>query len=188
MKVTFLHFIFLVILIFACEISEASWFIDGDNYNSSVHAQLSCLECHSNIIKDPDHPSVEDTGSSPDDFINNGQCIDCHEQALESFEPVEPGNLKKAEKAGSDACASCHPRHHEKIAHDTHHGVPCVSCHLANVKPLRVMDGTRRIWGYDVDINEEYDPHPMISEKDDICLRCHFEGNNLGASDHAPPR
>lgn len=187
MRVSFANIILLsVVIFFFCDRSQASLPVDSNKYNSSVHAQLSCLECHSDIVKDSNHPSVEEISRSLD-FFDNEQCIGCHGQVPGNSGSDEHEDLKKIKKAASDPCISCHTRHHEKVAHDAHIDIPCVSCHMENVKPLRVMEGNRQIWAYEVDKKGEYDPHRMISEKDEICLRCHFKDNNLGASDHAPP-
>ncbi|MFC1839789.1 hypothetical protein ACFL1N_09425 [Thermodesulfobacteriota bacterium] len=189
MRVAIVNIILISVLFFAGEKSQASWFFDSNKYLSSSHGQLSCSECHTDINKGLNHPSVEGINGSLNDFFNNEQCIGCHDQVLENSEPGEYGNLKKIKKAASDPCISCHTRHHEKVAHDAHIDIPCGSCHMLNISSARIMEGNSLIWGYTADKGGEYDPHRIIaiSEKDGICSRCHFKDNNLGASEHVLP-
>jgi nitrate reductase gamma subunit len=60
---------------------------------------------------------------------------------------------------------------------------------MLTVRPARIMEDNRMVWGYTVIEDGEYDPHRMktISEKDGVCLRCHFKDNKLLASEQVIP-
>jgi nitrate reductase gamma subunit len=177
MKVSFLNVILLIMIIFACEKSQALQFIDVNENPSSSHVQLSCLECHPDISKGLNHDNTVEFGNLSTFPHADISCLECHKASA----MVDHENQEKTN------CLDCHVRHNEKITHDAHIDVPCLLCHMENVKPIRLMEGNRQIWGYDVEINGETDPHRMISEKSDICLKCHYKDNNLGASDHVMP-
>ncbi|MBN2418780.1 MAG: cytochrome c3 family protein, partial [Deltaproteobacteria bacterium] len=160
-------FLLLVVILYPVE-SRAFQSIGEDSKHSSAHNSLSCLDCHSHIKADSDHPSVEDS---------NDSCLGCHEFSS-GFTYSGINKVK---------CLNCHSRHHEKVAGDAHINVPCKACHQSDMKPLKETEDNAPVWRLEPVSVEEYDPHMFISEKDDICSRCHFKGNNLGVSNHVLP-
>ena len=149
-------------------ISQASLPAGSDNHSSSIHDSVSCLDCHSYIKEIPDHPLVEDS---------NVSCMGCHDISS-AFTPGRRNKVK---------CLNCHSRHHEKIANDAHINVPCKACHLAGIKPVKEMENNLPVWLYEPMATGGYDPHRFISEKEKICSRCHYYGNNLSVSDNVLP-
>lgn len=80
-------------------------------------------------------------------------------------------------------CGRCHLRHHEKVAHDAHIGVPCEACHLRDVRPVRDPESGKMKWTLTAKKGEPSSIHEMVLSKDEgTCRRCHFEGNQVGAA------
>lgn len=168
MKIRFVNIVLLVILFFSWEASQASSPSSENEKKIIEHSKLSCLDCHSLIEENPGHPSYEDSSTS---------CLECHDDFSEF-----PHNVEYTVD-----CLNCHSRHHEKISHDSHSGVPCKVCHLYDIKPDKKINNGIAIWGYEPDTSGEYNPHRLTMGKENICSRCHHKGNILGASDHALP-
>jgi nitrate reductase gamma subunit len=162
------YIILLAVLIFTHEISWASQSVQKDGISDKVHSTLQCMACHSYITDNPDHPVTEGRGMS---------CLECHED----FSAFSPDKKLKVD------CLKCHYPHNEQTAHDAHTGVPCWACHLEGVQPAKEIKNGLPVWSYEPFKKAEYDPHRITGGDKRSCLRCHFKGNNLGASDHALP-
>ncbi len=142
---------------------------DGENkLQNHIHSRLLCLDCHFYIKENPDHPVVDNSNTS---------CIECHENFIE---------FRQSRKDMVN-CLYCHSLHHEKIAHDAHYDVSCKACHFSDFIPFKSTKNNLTKWKYETAPTGEFDPHRMITGKEEMCSRCHFKGNNLGASDHALP-
>ena len=168
MKIRFVNIILLTLLLFPLQVSHASIPSGGSKNDFFTHDMLSCLDCHYRIKKDPAHSSVEDSSES---------CGECHE----TF-----SGFLHSEKSKVD-CLNCHSRHDEKILHDAHADVTCRVCHLYDIKIEREMNDGIPLWKYKPRSDGEYDPHRLITGKENICSRCHFKGNNLDAPDYLMP-
>lgn len=168
MKTGLAYIILFITLIFLPELSHASLPEGGNGQKYPGHNNLLCLDCHSYIRNDSNHPSFGDS---------NASCLECHEN---SYEFQEGGKLKVK-------CLDCHSRHAENVSNDAHSGVPCEACHLYALKPIKKMRNNIPVWGFEKEGTGEYDPHRLITNKAEICSRCHYRGNNLGAPDNVLP-
>ena len=165
--------ILLIILLSALIISSGIPQAYSSGYDNeaqiSAHNKLSCLDCHSYIRQDADHSAVETSDAS---------CLECHENSY-GFHQNSRYEVN---------CLNCHSHHREKISHDAHSNVPCKACHLHDIKPIKETKNNLSEWSLEQDgAGEDYDPHRLIIEKQNICSRCHYPGNNLGASDTVLP-
>ncbi len=168
MRTILVYIILLFTLMFSQALSPAYSTAGENKHYSSAHDILLCLDCHSHITENQDHPSIEGSNES---------CMECHE--------ISSGfSFGSHEKV---ICLNCHSRHHEKVTNDAHINVSCRACHLSEIKPVREKEDNIHVWRYEQVTAGEYNPHKLISEKEDICSRCHFTGNSLGVSDHALP-
>ncbi len=98
-------------------------------------------------------------------------CISCHPRGASFSHHSQP--------VGS--CLECHSRHREVKAHDAHLRVACQSCHLNGVFPVlgngSVLWELKRTKGVSIKV------HQFVTRYDErTCRRCHFEGNEVGAS------
>ncbi|NLD37009.1 MAG: hypothetical protein GX654_09075 [Desulfatiglans sp.] len=160
--------ILIAVLVFGYELSWASSPDYEDVLSDKAHSTLECMACHSYIKENPDHPVPEGRSST---------CLECHED-FSAFSP---------DKGFKVDCLKCHYLHNEKTAHDAHIGVPCRSCHMEEIKPVREIKDGVPVWSYVPLKLAEYDPHRITAGDKNSCSRCHVKGNTLGASDHALP-
>ncbi len=167
MRTIFAYIILMVTLNFSPVVSASSPEEAKEDY-FFTHDMLSCLDCHSYIKENQDHPSIEDSNES---------CMECHEGSLRA----SSASKHKVK------CLNCHSRHPEKISNDAHINVPCRACHLYGIKSVKETENNVSFWRYKEDPAFEYSPHRIVTEKEDICSRCHFKGNTLGAPDQKLP-
>jgi len=100
-------------------------------------------------------------------------CEECHINS-ERF----PHNNKEKRE-----CLDCHTRHDEKVTHDSHAEVACESCHLEGVKPVRDPESKKVLWERLPAQGGTSKVHNMaIDDYDASCRKCHFKGNQIGAS------
>ena len=90
-----------------------SWFVDEFKYHVSAHGQVSCQDCHPDIIRLLTHPNPGEVMRSRRDFFNSGICFNCHdgdtfktnlEKGLHGGKPV-----KKPQDYSN--CIACHDPH-----------------------------------------------------------------------------
>ncbi len=164
----FAYIILLATLLFCPETLQASGSGGSTGLQSSAHDTLLCVDCHTQIKQDADHPPVEDS---------NASCLECHE----TFTGFRQSSRDKVN------CLNCHSRHDEKVSGDAHSDVPCKACHLQDFKPVRSIRNNSVEWRYEPVSGKEFNPHRLITEKKKMCSRCHYKGNNLGAPEHVLP-
>ena len=124
---------------------------------------LICADCHSALDNSLNHSDLS--------------CSDCH-RGYTGFphENTIKGN-----------CLNCHSRHPEKTAHDTHINVTCEACHLDGIVPAIIQENNKTVWEYNSVNKGEFDPHNFVVPGEEVCGRCHFKGNSLGASSRKLP-
>jgi len=64
MKDLVIAVIFAVTLQLTCTTAEAAWLIDAERFHVSVHGQLSCRDCHEDIIEKKFHPDSSDVNKA----------------------------------------------------------------------------------------------------------------------------
>ena len=96
-----------------------SLFVDPERHKASVHADVTCTSCHTNIKEYP-HPA----------HVRKVECAACHEEQVQAVPHSAHGAL------GAEACQSCHgPAHYAKPAASLAPQV-CAQCHAEEVKEL----------------------------------------------------
>jgi len=94
---------------------ESSWLIDSERFHVSVHGQLSCLECHSNINEKIKHPDVVNVDKPLNAFFRLEQCAACHDDVLNEINQKGiHGGSAIEEKGRYDLCIVCHDAHYQK--------------------------------------------------------------------------
>lgn len=94
-----------------------SVFVDASRHKASVHASLSCSDCHGGR-QDYPHPKQAPKAS----------CAGCHEDAAKAVTGSAHGGF------GAEACTRCHGPAHGVTAPGRKAGVECAVCHDAAVK------------------------------------------------------
>lgn len=134
-----------------------------------------CLDCHGADQAKGAVPGMATMDKAVLDAATHkkASCLDCHKDAArfghDKQQPV--------------TCTQCHARHDEKVAHDAHLSVTCQACHLSGVTPTRDA-ATGAI------VAKLLQPKPgalmvhamTLPDGEKSCVRCHFQGNTLGAS------
>ena len=98
-----------------------SLFVDPARHKSSVHADLPCIACHTDI-KDFPHPAK----------IKKVECADCHTEETSSLPSSVHGLL------GEQACVSCHDQAHYARPAATVMPQKCGECHSDELKAFQI--------------------------------------------------
>ncbi|MBI4966150.1 MAG: cytochrome c3 family protein [Desulfomonile tiedjei] len=168
---------------FAVEPPDAgSWFLDAARHHVSAHGQISCQDCHPNVIRRTAHPDPAQVNRSLRDFFSAETCYGCHdgtiikknlEMGLHAGKPI-----KKAEDYSH--CIACHDPHYQprlskKGASETKPVVQtrelCSTCHDQKQKlPEAVGDDVKCL-----ECHKASDPQDSERARniDRICLGCH---------------
>ncbi|MDM8541414.1 respiratory nitrate reductase subunit gamma [Desulfococcaceae bacterium HSG9] len=126
------------------------------------YTDTQCAECHEKM---------------PDDHaesVHKGiECLECHTQAAE----------EDHEELPYVDCRQCHAPHDEKSIHDAHTRVACNACHIKGGVPVAEPESDRIVW------NGAFRPGATIGihqalrlQGEELCTKCHFQGNSLGAA------
>lgn len=161
-------------------------YVDEEIYDRSVHAELTCLECHETLDV-VDHP---DSGhSQPVD------CTACHEDAGTSFDRSAHAGSKtmtvNGETITSPACADCHGKHDilspldiDSSLHFLRLGETCGQCHEGVYADLRAsVHGNLKARGRKdspvcTDCHQEHAIQPVsaaaaMGKSGEVCSQCH---------------
>ncbi len=93
--------------------AEAGWLIDHERFHVSVHGQLSCQECHSNISEKTIHPDPVDVNRSLEDFFQPGPCAACHEEAAGEIAAGRHAGQETTPWQRFETCIACHDPHYQ---------------------------------------------------------------------------
>lgn len=102
--------------------------VDGSGFKQSVHAQVGCTGCHTDISMD-NHPVVKKIKSKKDYSLSKSkQCTVCHTDAqMKKRLPIH------SSLAAKGTCVECHGYHSIKSAAVQKTGIPenqyCMTCH-----------------------------------------------------------
>ncbi|MDM8554638.1 respiratory nitrate reductase subunit gamma [Desulfococcaceae bacterium HSG7] len=153
----FLVQIVILAFLIGCLPVSASQADSGDSYTDA-----QCVECHED--KPDDHAAS---------VHKDIECLECHTQAAEEDHEEMP----------SVDCRQCHAPHDEKSIHDAHTRVACNACHIKGGVPAAEPGSDRIIWsgtfrpGSTIGIHQALRP-----QGEELCAKCHFQGNSLGAA------
>ncbi len=155
--------------------------VDGQAQQHSVHAGLSCTDCHDGITDYP-HPA----------HVALPRCADCHDEAASHVAGSVHGDA-----LGDEACADCHGGAHVARAPNGPPGSLCESCHPDVVGAYRGSVHAAQLEGGGAACRSCHGPaHDMLAAADpgarvakanlpDTCGACHANPNFLAR--HAIP-
>ncbi len=105
--------------------------VDGATFEKSVHADLGCAGCHSDIEAGSHPPSHKDIKSARDYATAATEvCRGCHEDKFKEWEGSVHGSLVRAGNVRAPLCTGCHNPHGViKGAAATLEAMPCQRCH-----------------------------------------------------------
>jgi predicted CXXCH cytochrome family protein len=115
---------------------KKSMHVDDSEIQSSVHKNIPCVKCHSDVS--PKHARPCDTSGRID-------CAACHAQTSKDYGESAHGQAHLHKKADSPYCTDCHGKHFVISRQDTNSpvyraNIPhlCGTCHGAKGKAARV--------------------------------------------------
>lgn len=134
---------------------EISVFVDKDRFQTSVHADLSCIDCHEDIKEDVH-----------DDTLQKVNCTSCHEEVLDVFSKSVHGvaALERKDKL-APTCATCHGNHYVLPP-----GNPKSSTYIMNIP---ATCGRCHKEGTEMTTTHEIDQHNVLSN---YSMSIHGEG------------
>ncbi len=104
---------------------KTSIFVDIEKFNATIHQDLSCIDCHSDISEFPHTEKLEKV-----------DCSECHDEVIEDLAvSVHPSNSEEA-----PGCSDCHGHAHnilssddpDSIANHKNNLTICSKCHDNN--------------------------------------------------------
>jgi len=123
--------------------AEISMFVAPGSLDSSVHAGMSCIDCHTDLAGNADYPHAEE--------LQPVDCGTCHSDVAELYAT----SAHATSNPNAPTCASCHSHHN--ILSDTNPEAPtsagklpytCSSCHskqtLTRDPDVRIADSFDR--------------------------------------------
>ena len=115
-----------------------SLYIDQNQFSASVHADLECIECHTDVDPD-DLPHVEN--------LKQVYCGNCHEDKQLNYEAGIHGQALKKKEPYAPNCPDCHGTHNILFAsnpasptYKMQIPVLCGGCHREGAPVARVYD------------------------------------------------
>jgi len=113
---------------------EVSMFVDSDIFESSVHSDLECVDCHENTDNHPDETALPEV-----------LCGNCHEDAMDDLAVSVHGLTPTDENIPTATCKNCHGSHDIKAAdendskvHALNLAATCDACH-SNPEVLHLL-------------------------------------------------
>ncbi len=95
--------------------NTGSWFVDPLKYHISAHGQISCQDCHADIIKKSIHPDPAFVGRNPRESFNSEKCFNCHDaqNIKEKLERGSHGGKQIRRTENYSNCIACHDPHYQ---------------------------------------------------------------------------
>lgn len=118
--------------------SRAGWYIDPGRWHISVHAEMTCLDCHENISELDNHPKPAEVGKGLLDFFKPDHCLNCHSEIMDELDRGRHGTRKGVDPQRFQNCISCHNPHYlglrdpdskDKFSPDRPRNQQCGVCH-----------------------------------------------------------
>jgi nitrate reductase gamma subunit len=137
-----------------------------------------CFYCHgaepSRMIQQkPVHYSLIDVSDYTTTAHAKIPCMICHSGSAEFAHS----------KQEIVSCLQCHLPHDAKVAHDVHFRIACEACHLDQITPVKNAKTGKIQWDKKTRDDRISQIHQMIISGDkELCQRCHFRGNAIGAA------
>jgi hypothetical protein len=148
--------------------------VKSDDPGEKEKTAQFCFHCHGKAPKNSINPwmpfvNEKGYGATPHADLS---CLNCH-----------PESAKFGHSGGKTAsCLKCHVPHDESVAHDAHVNVSCQACHLGAGTPVLDLKTHTVVMNVSSASVLSGNVHQMQIQDRVSCSRCHFKGNDLGAS------
>ncbi len=133
-----------------------------------------CFHCHGRpreVSAIPWMPFLDEKGyaATPHSGLS---CLACHAGSVKFGHSGNP----------TVACRNCHSAHDESTAHEAHVNVSCETCHLGAGVPVRDPETQTLVMEVSIAPLLSGNVHQMRIDDKVSCTRCHYKGNEFGAS------
>ena len=157
MKEIILGILLVFVLCLFADNADASWLIDEERYHVSAHGEISCQDCHSDIVDKSLHPDPAEVNKSLPDFYSLEQCTACHEDTLEDYDEGTHGGEDITDEKEFKYCIGCHDPHYQLSYSDE-------ATKLDLSQPVEIK----------CSICHDMQPElPEFSSEDESCMSCH---------------
>jgi nitrate reductase gamma subunit len=160
-----------LVMIFAAGVLDAwaGWRIDGNRFLQSVHAETTCLDCHSDIELDNGHPDPANVNKKMADFFDRDKCLQCHDHVQGQIEDdAEHGGEAVDAVERFFNCIECHDPHYE--------GAPEAAVSIGDT---RFTEEDQSCGGCHLKIAE--DDAQRSAKNRSMCFTCHGSGELMPA-------
>lgn len=161
-----------------------SLFVDDHEINGSIHAKVSCAQCHTGVSVS--HVRACET------ITKKVDCAVCHSQQVELYQQGIHGKLFNAGNLNAPSCKECHGTHGilsrkepQSATYPTNVPVLCARCHRENQKAAVLYKGTEHniVNNYTESIHGKVLLQGLVVAA--TCTSCHTAHKQLPAADHA---
>ena len=104
---------------------EFSAFVDESTYGSSVHGDMTCVDCHADLVGDGFH----------EDEVETVDCGMCHDEPFAEIASGSHGRLRATNVRWAPGCSDCHGKHDIGFVADVEPA--CAACHARQVREQR---------------------------------------------------
>ena len=168
--------------------AQAGWFIDHERFHISVHGQLSCQECHSDISEKSRHPDPVDVNRSLTDFFKSEQCAACHEEVFDEIAEGSHAGQETTPWQRFDICIECHNPHDQSSEqNETTLAMlsrpakeKCSQCHEYQAKLPEFSDEDQQCLQCHLAVSG--DVSRTVRQTADLCFHCHGTENRQAYS------
>ena len=156
----------LALLLLFFPAAHASWLIDPVKFSQSLHAQISCRDCHPEIGGQSLHPDPADVDKKLSEFFTPEQCTVCHDDITENLSQGTHGSLNVTDPKRYQNCLPCHNPHYEHRAAETPDG-----------RPERPEFSTEDLACLDCHATPQGDDPQRNQKVFQLCFQCHAQGD-----------
>lgn len=172
-----------LVLLWLSVAAEAAWLIDHERFHVSVHGQLACQDCHSDISEKSRHPDPVDVNRSLTDFFETEDCTACHEGVVDEIVEGNHAGLAATPWQRVDICIKCHSPHFQfSEKNETTMAIlsrpaeeKCSQCHDFQAKLPQFSDEDQQCLQCHLAVSG--DESRAVRQTTDLCFHCHSSEN-----------
>jgi len=178
------------------------WLIDTQLFNRSVHKEMTCRDCHSDIDDRKIHPDPSAVNQKHKAFLDPEICISCHD-VMDDIENKDHGKTASEKEQASENCIQCHQPHYQQMVSEpvnrnesfTELFIPskedreCLGCHMLKESTdeassnlclaCHSKEGHKKILTqFEGDLPSVVDKNPTHAQS--TCLSCHIAAAGYG--------
>jgi nitrate reductase gamma subunit len=144
--------------------ANASWFINPERFQASVHGWIPCQICHKDIRRRKLHPNPEDIAKSQMALFKTEDCLGCHRGVMGDLEKGKHGDMEVKKPEAYSKCLRCHDPH-------TQLAIRGPKSRFSSWTPLYERYGAS---------HKDQTGLALLAAEDEACMACH---RTIGSGD-----